>query len=62
MQEILLVTEREAAKLLQVSPRTLWTLRNGGKVPFIRVGHQVRYSPEQLREWIKQQMAAVSPA
>ena len=50
----LLLTEGEAAKALGVCRRTLWTLRNQGKIPFVRIGKCVRYSVESLKEWIEQ--------
>jgi excisionase family DNA binding protein len=50
--EKLLLTEVEAAKALGISPRTLWTLRDEGKIPFVRIGKCVRYSIEALKKWI----------
>lgn len=50
--EPLLLTEREAAKALAVSPRTLWGLRNAGEIPCLRFGRAVRYDPADLQAWI----------
>lgn len=50
--EPLLVVPREAAKLLSISERTLFGLEKAGKIPSVRMGRSVRYSPEVLREWI----------
>jgi excisionase family DNA binding protein len=51
----LLLTETEAAKALGICQRTLWTLRNEGKIPFVRIGKCVRYSIETLKAWIADQ-------
>jgi excisionase family DNA binding protein len=51
----LLLSTREAAKLLGISDRSLWNLTAPrGPVPAIRFGGIVRYSPDDLRAWIKQ--------
>lgn len=50
----LLVTADEAAQLLSVSPRTLWSLTHEGVVPCVRLGRSVRYSLETLRAVIGQ--------
>ncbi|MDO4583516.1 MAG: helix-turn-helix domain-containing protein [Planctomycetia bacterium] len=49
-----LLTRKEAAKLLGCSPRTidLWRVRNA--LPFLKVGHFVRYDPEELEYWVKE--------
>ncbi|MEL6396613.1 MAG: helix-turn-helix domain-containing protein [Planctomycetota bacterium] len=49
----LLLTEREAAAVLSISPRKLWELRMCRKIPCIRFGRAVRYDPEDLTAWIK---------
>lgn len=53
----LLLTADQAAKALAISPRALWTLTKCGEVPSIRLGRSVRYSVDQLREWIGGQSA-----
>ena len=50
--ECLLITVPEAAKLLAISPRNLWTLTKTGIVPCVRLGSSVRYSVEDLRTTI----------
>ncbi len=52
--EKLLLTEGEAAKALGISRRTLWTLRNEARIPFLRIGKCVRYSVEALKAWIEE--------
>ena len=43
----------EAAALLKVSDRTLWTLAREGAVPSRRVGKQFRFSKALLLEWVR---------
>lgn len=49
-----LLTEREAAKLLGVSHRTLqaWRQRQIGP-PYLKIGRSVRYNPDGLLKWIQ---------
>lgn len=51
----LLVSEREAASMLSICPRSLWTLRTAGEIPHVRVGRSVRYAVADLEQWIEQQ-------
>ncbi|MBX3426608.1 MAG: helix-turn-helix domain-containing protein [Pirellulales bacterium] len=53
----LLVDAREAARMLSVSPRKLWgmTFEDSPGLPFVRCGRLVRYSPDDLRQWIDAQ-------
>lgn len=48
----LLVTSKEAAALLSISERTLWTRTKLGQVKAIRIGRSVRYDIDDLREFI----------
>lgn len=50
-----LLTSREAASLLAVSPRKLWELTNCSAIPHIRIGRSVRYCPRDLAAWIGEQ-------
>ena len=48
----LLLTYKEAGKLLKVSDRTVWTMSHEGKMPKpIRIGQSVRFCYEELRAW-----------
>lgn len=49
----LLVSESEAAKMLGISPRTLWSIRNTGEISCVRIGRSVRYSVASLQQWIR---------
>lgn len=56
--EALLLDERAAAALLGVSPRTLWSLRKAGKIPFVEISPRcIRYSPTVLSAWVAKQSA-----
>lgn len=53
--EPLLVDSATAARILKVSPKTLFTMRTNGEIPFIRMrsGRQsIRFSVEELKKWI----------
>ena len=51
-REVLLVNAKEAARILSISQRKLWQLKNCGEIPYVRIGRAVRYSPDELRKWI----------
>ena len=50
----LLVSESEAAKLLGISARSLFKLRQAGRIPCTRLGGRVLYSPARLRQIAEQ--------
>lgn len=55
----LLLKPLEAARHLGISERTLWAqTQPRGPIPFVRIGHCVRYCPEMLRGFIAEQAAA----
>lgn len=43
---------REAAEMLGISPRLLWSLTAQNRVPHARIGRRVVYSVDALREWL----------
>ncbi len=49
-----LMTEKAAASYLSIAYRTLWGWRKQGIVPHIKFGKQVRYSREDLDEFIRE--------
>ena len=51
----LLVDSREAARLLNISTRTLWALTARGELLSVRIGRRVLYRVETLNEFTKQQ-------
>jgi excisionase family DNA binding protein len=48
----LLVKAGEAARLLGISARLLWTLTNRGEIPCVRLGCAVRYRVETLQRLV----------
>jgi len=52
----LLLSPREAAQMLAISPRKLWSLTHAEKaIPFVKCGRLIRYSPADLQAWIDAQ-------
>jgi excisionase family DNA binding protein len=53
----ILISPKEAARLLSVSPRTLWrmTFEENPGLPHIKCGRLLRYSPSDLRRWAMSQ-------
>ena len=49
----LLLTSRQAATALAICPRTLWSLKQKGEIPALKVGGLVRFSSDDLQAWIK---------
>ena len=49
----ILVDSREAARLLAISTRKLWSLTDCGEIPCLRIGRAVRYAVEDLQQWVK---------
>ncbi|HOM19084.1 MAG TPA: helix-turn-helix domain-containing protein [Thermoguttaceae bacterium] len=54
-QTPLALRPREAARMLQVSPRTLWTWTRQGLLPCIKIGRAVLYPTDSLRRWLAEQ-------
>jgi excisionase family DNA binding protein len=52
----LLLTDKEAAKILNVTCGTLQVWRSTGryKLPFVKVGRNVRYVQSSLIDWIRE--------
>ena len=55
-----LLDEREAAEILDVAPGTLSVWRSTGryKIPFIKIGHLVRYRRTDLESWLESRTRA----
>ena len=48
-----LVNSREAARLLAVSPRTLWAMQKSGELPVVRIRRSIRFGVKDLEAWIE---------
>lgn len=51
------LTLHAAAKLLQVSEKTLWSEAKAGKVPHFKIGKQYRFVRAELLNWAKSAQA-----
>jgi excisionase family DNA binding protein len=52
--EPILLTARQAAKLLNISERTLYARTADGSITVVRIGNRgIRYDPADLRRWIE---------
>ncbi len=51
----LLLSPKQAAVALAISPRKLWSLTASGEIPHIRIGRSVRYPLTELQRWIAEQ-------
>lgn len=50
---VLLLTPRQAAEALAISPRKLWGLTASGELPSLKIGRLRRYSIDDLTGWIE---------
>ena len=50
----LLMNEEDAAKMLSISPRKHWGLRDDGEIAYVKSGRSVRYAVADLKAWIQQ--------
>ena len=51
--EPLLLGAKQAAHLLDISMRSLWSLSVSGQVPSVKLGARRLYRPESLRAWLE---------
>lgn len=50
----LAIRPREAARVLGISERLLWSLTNRGEIPHLKLGRATLYPVEQLQEWLRE--------
>ena len=43
-----LLTIKEFAKIVKIAPKTLYRLASDGKIPCIRIGRNIRFSPDMI--------------
>ena len=51
----LLLTAKQAAEALAISPRKLWSLTASGEISVVRLGRSVRYDRADLERFIESQ-------
>lgn len=49
----LAVGRRDAAAMLGISERLLWTWTNAKTIPHVRIGTRVLYPVDELRRWLE---------
>jgi len=54
--ELELLTTKEAAQFLRLSPSALHKLRKEGELPFVQLGKKVFFKRESLVEYVNAQM------
>jgi len=54
--ELDLLTTKEAAAFLRLSPSAIYKLRTEGKIPFVQLGKKVFFKKESLVEYVNDQM------
>ena len=50
--DAILVDSKQAAAMLAIGSRHLWTLTNCGAIPCVRIGRSVRYRVADLNAWV----------
>jgi len=58
--ELKFITLKEAARMLQISKRTVFRMIHQKKVPAIKVGGQWRIRESQFRRWIEMKENLIS--
>jgi excisionase family DNA binding protein len=56
-----LVSVKEAATYLNISPHTLYTMVSQRRIPYAKVGRLVKFDQEVLNTWIKQHTVMPMP-
>jgi excisionase family DNA binding protein len=49
-----LMTLKEVAGLLRVSPQTLYKLLEQGAIPALKIGNQWRFDRDRVNQWLEQ--------
>ena len=57
-----LLSLKEAARHLNISPHTLYTMVSQRRIPFVKIGRLVKFDPAALERWIKEQTILPMPS
>ncbi|RVU07151.1 DNA-binding protein [Novosphingobium umbonatum] len=57
-----LLTEKQTADLLNISPRSVRNARTNGSLPYVKIGRLVRYRREDINALIDNAVVANEPA
>ena len=55
------IKRAELAKMLDCHPRTIYDLTKAGKIPFIKIGSDLRYDPQEVINVLKANSCASLP-
>ena len=58
--QVLLVSPREAARMLSISERTLYSLTKAGEIPSLKLARAVRYRAMDLENWVAKKISEKS--
>lgn len=53
----MIVDQNDIAARLKVSPRTIYSLRERGGMPFLQIGRSIRYDTEAVDQWVRTKCA-----
>jgi excisionase family DNA binding protein len=56
------LTAVDAARALNISPKTLWTLTARGEIAVVKIGRRVLYRPSDLQAFVDGNCASVTAA
>ncbi len=56
----MLLTPRQAAQALAISPRKLWGMTASGEIPYLKIGRLTRYSVDDIARWIESRRKPLS--
>jgi hypothetical protein len=51
----MLLSEPDAARSLNITARTLFSIRARGEISFVRIGSRILYEPQALADFISRQ-------
>lgn len=57
-----LLTVKEAAAFLKLSPETIYRATKAGTLPHVRIGRSIRLSKEALEHFVSNPTVTVAPA
>lgn len=61
LKSALLLTPKQAAEALAISPRKLWGMTASGEIPHVRLGRCKRYAIADLEDFIELQKKGGEP-
>lgn len=53
-----LLNEPQAAKFLGVCQRTLFSLRDSGKIDYVKIGRLIRYDLSELKRFVRESIVS----